>query len=91
MRALGARGRVLSPTFTLAREARGRVRIAHLDFYRLEGRAEERGLLEYLDGKHVVFVEWAERDRSFWPSKVVRVRMERLPGNRRRIAIRFPK
>jgi len=90
MRALGVKTRVLSPTFTLAREGRGRMPVAHLDFYRLAGRAEDRGLLDYLDGRHVVFVEWAERDRSFWPRRVVRVRLERLPGTRRRISIRLP-
>ncbi len=92
MRALGARDRVLSPTFTLAREARGRggVPLAHLDFYRLEVRAEERGLLEYLDGRYIVFVEWAERDRSFRPRGAADVRIAPLAGNLRRISIRLP-
>ena len=80
----------MSPTFTLAREVRGRFPIAHLDFYRLEVSAEERGLLDYLDGRHVVFVEWAERDRSFWPRRVFRVVIDRLTGARRRIRIRMP-
>jgi len=90
VRALGGRGPVLSPTFTLAREAKGRFPMAHLDFYRLEVTAEERGLLDYLDGKHIVFVEWAERDRTFWPRRVVRVTIDRMPGSRRRITIRMP-
>jgi tRNA threonylcarbamoyladenosine biosynthesis protein TsaE len=87
MRALGVRERAVSPTFTLAREARGRVRVAHLDFYRLDVPAERRGLLEYLDGRRVVFVEWAERDRSFWPRSPVRVRIAPLSGGRRRITV----
>jgi tRNA threonylcarbamoyladenosine biosynthesis protein TsaE len=90
MRALGVRERALSPTFALAREARGRVPVAHLDFYRLSGRAEARGLLDYLDGRHAVFVEWAERDRSFRTRAPVVVRISRLKGDRRRIAVRFP-
>jgi len=91
VRGLGGRGPVLSPTFTLAREARGRAPIAHLDFYRLDVPAEERGLLDYLDGRHIVFVEWAERDRSFWPRRVVRVVIVRLAGTRRRISVRMPR
>lgn len=91
MRALGVETGTLSPTFTLAREGRGRVPVAHLDFYRLDVPAEERGLLDYLDGRYVVFVEWPERDRSFWPRRVVRVKLERLPGNRRRITVVGPK
>ena len=91
VRALGGRGPVLSPTFTLARESRGKVLIAHLDFYRLEVPAEERGLTDYLDGRHIVFVEWAERDRTFWPRRVVRVKIENISRTRRRITIRMPK
>lgn len=93
-RALGIKDRTFSPTFTLAHEmaAPGRrpVRVAHLDFYRLTGRAEERGLLDYLDGRHVVFVEWADRDRTFWPRRVVKVRIGRRADRRRRIAVTWP-
>jgi tRNA threonylcarbamoyladenosine biosynthesis protein TsaE len=91
VRGLGGRGPVLSPTFTLAREVRGRVPVAHLDFYRLDVPAEERGLLDYLDGRHIVFVEWAERDRTFWPRRVVRVKIENILGTQRRITVRMPK
>ena len=90
MRALGVRNTVSSPTFTLAHEARGRVPVAHLDFYRLEVPAEERGLVEYLDGRHVVFVEWAERDRSFWPRRVFEVKIENRAGTNRLIRIKRP-
>jgi tRNA A37 threonylcarbamoyladenosine biosynthesis protein TsaE len=61
-----------------------------MDFYRLTVPAEQRGLMDYLDGKHVVFVEWADRDRSFWPRRPVVVRIDRLPGTRRRIRITMP-
>ncbi len=91
MRALGVKGPVRSPTFTLAHEARGRVPVAHLDFYRLTVPAERRGLLDYLDGRFVVFVEWADRDRAYWPRHAVTVTIDRLPGTRRRIYIKFPK
>ena len=93
MRALGVRRAALSPTFVLAREARGRVRggapvpVAHLDFYRLRVRAEERGLLDYLDGRHVVFVEWADRDPGFWPGNAIMVRIDVVGKNRRRFRV----
>ncbi len=66
-RALGVRERVTSPTYQLARGYEGvaggrRVRINHLDLYRLEG-IEDRDVLElddYLDPGAVTFVEWAE-------------------------------
>ena len=66
-RALGVRERVTSPTYQLARGYEGlikrrRVRINHLDLYRLEG-FEDRDVLElddYLDPGVVTFVEWAK-------------------------------
>lgn len=96
LRGLGVRGRVASPTFTFAHEARGKrpgergFPIVHLDFYRLCVPAAERGLMDYLDGKFMVFVEWPERDRSFWPRGAIRIRISFLPGNRRAIRAVFP-
>lgn len=65
--------------------------MAHLDFYRLDVPAEERGLMDYLDGRHIVFIEWAERDRSFWPRRVFRVRIARLGEAKRRITVVIPR
>ncbi len=67
VRTLGVEGRVTSPTYQLARGyegvARGRrVRINHLDLYRVEG-IEDHDTLElddYLDPGAVTFIEWAE-------------------------------
>ncbi len=94
MRRLGVRGAVTSPTFTLAHEASGRIAgkavpIAHLDFYRLAHPAAERGLLEYLDGRHIVLVEWAERDPSFWPREVIRVRIALGLKGGRKVSLSF--
>jgi tRNA threonylcarbamoyladenosine biosynthesis protein TsaE len=90
LRALGVRRRASSPTYVLAHEHRGRVPVAHLDFYRLTIPAADRGLLDYLDGRRVVFVEWADRDRSYWPRRVYRVRLARLGPALRRITIQAP-
>lgn len=91
LRALGVKAAALSPTFTLAHEAEGRVPTAHLDFYRLEVPAESRGLTDYLDGRHVTFVEWADRDRAFWPARRCVVRIAPLGGARRRITVTAPR
>lgn len=90
MRALGAKRPAQSPTFVLAREYEGRRRIpiVHLDFYRLRVRAEERGLLDYLDGRHIVFVEWADRDPGFAPRGAIAVRISPAGETRRRIRVR---
>jgi len=64
-RGLGSTARVHSPTFALLNEYEGgRLRLFHLDLYRLNGRADVRGagLEDYLiQPAGVTLVEWIER------------------------------
>ena len=63
-RGLGIAARVHSPTFTLVNEyGGGRLRLFHLDLYRLETPAQilSAGLEDYLQPDGVTVVEWAER------------------------------
>jgi tRNA threonylcarbamoyladenosine biosynthesis protein TsaE len=63
-RGLGITARVHSPTFTLVNEySGGRLRLFHLDLYRLETREQivAAGLEEYLQPDGVAVIEWAER------------------------------
>lgn len=59
-RALGVEGPVQSPTFTIGRRYAGRVKVSHLDLFRLETlEGEDPGLLDdYLTADAVSFVEW---------------------------------
>lgn len=60
--ALGVTDRIVSPTFTIERIYEGRVRLRHLDVYRLEHLHEalDLGLEEALDDGDVAVVEWGE-------------------------------
>ncbi|MGA9450541.1 MAG: tRNA (adenosine(37)-N6)-threonylcarbamoyltransferase complex ATPase subunit type 1 TsaE [Verrucomicrobiia bacterium] len=63
-RGLGIAARVHSPTFTLVNEySGGRLRLFHLDLYRLETREQilSAGLEEFLSPDGVAVIEWAER------------------------------
>ena len=63
-RGLGIVARVHSPTFTLVNEyAGGRLRLFHLDLYRLESREQilSAGLEDFFQPDGVAVVEWAER------------------------------
>jgi tRNA threonylcarbamoyladenosine biosynthesis protein TsaE len=63
-RGLGITARVHSPTFTLVNEYDGgRLRLFHLDLYRLETRGQivSAGLEEFLQPDGVTVIEWAER------------------------------
>ncbi|MGH8011369.1 MAG: tRNA (adenosine(37)-N6)-threonylcarbamoyltransferase complex ATPase subunit type 1 TsaE [Candidatus Binataceae bacterium] len=56
---------ILSPTFTMIQEHRGRVPLYHIDLYRLETVAlDDMGLREYLFSDAVAAVEWFERLRE---------------------------
>lgn len=64
LRALGHRGRVRSPTFTLAEPYQlSSFELYHFDFYRFSSSDEwrEAGFAEYLDGPGAAVVEWPER------------------------------
>ena len=63
-RGLGVTARVHSPTFTLVNEyGGGRLRLFHLDLYRLETPAQvlSAGIEEFLSPDGVAVIEWAER------------------------------
>ena len=91
-RALGVRGPVTSPTFTIARRYEdGRVPISHLDLFRLEGLdAEEPELLaDELAPDRIAFLEWPEHGGpDLGEARVAaRVRLEHLGADRRRVII----
>ncbi len=62
-RALGITEEITSPTFTLVNEYHGEVPLYHVDLYRMEGPVDvlELGMEDYLEGRGVVVVEWAEK------------------------------
>lgn len=77
--ALGVDEPVVSPTFTLARAYTGRVRLLHVDVYRLD-RAQELldlGLEEEGDDA-VTVVEWGDVAAAHLPHVCLEVRLERL-------------
>jgi tRNA threonylcarbamoyladenosine biosynthesis protein TsaE len=94
-RALGIRGPVTSPTFTLARRYEdGAVPVSHLDLFRLDGLGgEEPELLEEeLGPDRIAFVEWPEQGADALASDVrgrvaARVRLEHLGADRRRVTV----
>jgi tRNA threonylcarbamoyladenosine biosynthesis protein TsaE len=59
---LGVDEPVVSPTFTLVREYRGRLHLAHVDVYRLERIQDvmDLGLEEIGEGEAVLVVEWGD-------------------------------
>ena len=68
---------VSSPTFVLVHEYRGKFPLIHADLYRLEspGELDQLGLSDYVDGRHVLAVEWAEKAGSDLPDDRLEVHL----------------
>ncbi|WP_240689463.1 tRNA (adenosine(37)-N6)-threonylcarbamoyltransferase complex ATPase subunit type 1 TsaE [Ammoniphilus sp. YIM 78166] len=89
-RALGVKGVVNSPTFTLIKEYQGRMPLYHMDVYRVDDEFEELGFDEYFYGEGVTVVEWASRIPSLLPSELLSIYIKRLEGDSREIHL-YPK
>jgi len=80
---------VSSPTFTLINEYSGRVKIYHIDLYRIEtGKLEGLGLEEIFDEPNAaVIVEWAERLGTFDTAGALKVFLSFVDDHSRRIDV----
>jgi tRNA threonylcarbamoyladenosine biosynthesis protein TsaE len=85
-RGLEVDGPVVSPTFTLVREYEGRVRLCHVDVYRLERVQEihELGIEEQME-ESVTLIEWGEAVVSALPADRLEVRLSAGAGPDERI------
>ncbi|MNZ61678.1 tRNA threonylcarbamoyladenosine biosynthesis protein TsaE [compost metagenome] len=87
--AIGVKGIVNSPTFTIIKEYEGeRLPFYHMDVYRLSlEEADELGLDEYFYGRGVTIVEWASLIDELLPEERMELYIEHLGGEERRIAL----
>jgi tRNA threonylcarbamoyladenosine biosynthesis protein TsaE len=89
-RALGVRGPVTSPTFTVGqRYAGARLAVAHLDLYRIASLDdEEPGMLsDYLDDRSVALVEWPPEATRELPEASVVVTLEHRGADTRAVTL----
>jgi len=77
-RALGVEETVTSPTFTLARTYPGRLRMHHVDVYRLDRMAEvnDLALPELIDSNGVTLIEWGDAILAALPPAYLEVGLE---------------
>ena len=77
---LGVSGYVRSPTFVLTTQYEGRLRLFHLDLYRIDAPLEawDLGLDEQLFGEDVCVVEWADRAPDIFPEESLWVSLDHV-------------
>ena len=91
LKALGVKGVVTSPTFTIVNEydlSEGKVN--HFDMYRLEdeSEAQEIGLDELLNDSHSInIVEWPQKASGILPNKHIKLTINVLEENKREFIV----
>ena len=86
---MGLDDEVTSPTFALVNEYRGELNLYHFDMYRITSPddLETTGFYDYMDSDSVLAVEWSENIQSELPKNAIRVNIERIDDNTRKITI----
>ena len=71
---------VTSPTFKLVNEYEGRLPLYHLDLYRLGSEEESlfMGIEDYLFGKGITAIEWADRIPGLLPPSTIHINFKVL-------------
>jgi len=84
-RGLNTKEYALSPSFVIIRELYGRLPLYHIDLFRLDHieEIEELGLDDYLYGKGVCVVEWAEKGLTVLPAEHLLVQIDFISDTER--------
>ncbi len=85
---LGSKDNVSSPTYSLVNEylADGKP-IYHFDFYRINSIEEvyDIGFEDYLAQDAHIIIEWPELIESLWPEKFVKIELQLVDDEKRKI------
>lgn len=87
---LGLGDEVISPTFSLVNEYTGQnTRLYHFDMYRITSPddLETTGFFDYLEDGGILAIEWSENIESELPENTIRINIDRIDDNIRKITI----
>ncbi|NIM20399.1 MAG: tRNA (adenosine(37)-N6)-threonylcarbamoyltransferase complex ATPase subunit type 1 TsaE [Candidatus Latescibacteria bacterium] len=90
-RGLGVDEEIISPTFILYEEFRGRLPVIHVDLYRLEHESEieELGVFEKLRDKCVIIAEWGDRSDMILNASDIVITLRSLAETKRDIMVGY--
>jgi tRNA threonylcarbamoyladenosine biosynthesis protein TsaE len=86
-RGLGIKEVINSPTFVLMHSYSGRMKLHHIDLYRIKKGEEFLPFEEILMDDGITAIEWAERAQNFLPKKRFEVELKIISENEREIII----
>ena len=95
LKQLGAKRKVISPSFVLMRDyqLKNGLQAYHLDAWRISAK-EFKGLKIkdlFKNPKNIILVEWAEKVKAILPQDALWIEFEHLGGNKRRVKFSNPK
>ncbi len=81
---LGITKTITSPTFNIQKIYNGRIKLNHIDAYRLEGMIQDLGLDEYFDEDAVTVIEWSNFMAYLLPNEYLQCEVTILENNDRK-------
>ncbi|KAF0226412.1 MAG: hypothetical protein FD133_190 [Erysipelotrichaceae bacterium] len=78
---------VSSPTFTIMKIYIGRLKLVHIDAYRLEGLHQDLGFEELIGTEGVCVIEWPDYIKDLLPQSYLEIKMTRLDEDDRLIEL----
>lgn len=84
---LGINEIVNSPTFTIMKTYQGRLKLFHLDVYRIENAISDFELEEYFEDNGVCVIEWANQIKELLPDELLEISIFDLGDDKRQLEL----
>ena len=86
--ALGVERVINSPTFTIMKIYEGRLKLYHLDVYRIENPLDDFELEEYFEDDGVCVIEWANQINELLPHDRLDIEILDLGNDKRKVILK---
>ena len=78
---MGLEENITSPTFTIIKEYEGKMKLFHMDVYRLNEMKEDIGITEYFNKKGVCIIEWSDLIEDILPKNRLDIKINIIEEN----------